>query len=100
MTEEQKLKMAEGREKKRLEKEAKKNALPEAASNSPDVMSQKEIQETAKPRDHFEDLSKKMDKMVEGLNSVGSAVLKLVEMQSQPKTTSEVSGTATVQAPP
>lgn len=42
-------------------------------------------EETAK--DPFSQLSSKMDKMVEGLNSVGGALLKLVEMQSQPKTT-------------
>lgn len=64
MTEEQKLKMKEGREKKKAEKEFK----PQGEETSPQPL---------------DVLSSKMDKMVEGLNSVSGALVKLVEMQTK-----------------
>lgn len=79
MTEEHKLKLKEGRAKKKAEKEAKIGV----SLNSPG----------SSLVDPFSKLSSKMDKMAEGLNSVGSAVLKLVEMQSYPVAVSPIGST-------
>ena len=66
MTEEHKLKLKEAREKAKEEKN--KNAVVEI---------------TGKPAEP--DLSVKMDSMISGLNTVASAISKLVELQTLPK---------------
>ena len=93
MTDKQKEAMRLGRAKKKAEKEALKNS-----SISVFGMNIKKNGDSEVPEQNsvFIDLSSKMDKMVEGLNSVGSAVLKLVEIQSHSTTVSPVSSTTSV----
>ena len=76
MTEEQKLKMAEGRAKNKADKEALRNKQNDVVTK-PEVGSGEE-----NPQNPIAELSGKMDAMVAGLNSVGGAILKLIEMQS------------------